>query len=86
MQSILGGMIKAYRLRQGLSQSELSAIMNWNTNPSRLSRYEQGRIVPKPSTLGKLSDALALAPDERGLLFMEAGYAPTYAEVSSTLS
>lgn len=85
MQSILGGMIKAYRLRQGLSQSELSAIMNWNTNPSRLSRYEQGRIVPKPSTLGKLSDALALAPDERGLLFMEAGYAPTYAEVSSTL-
>ncbi|MBI2847403.1 MAG: helix-turn-helix domain-containing protein [Chloroflexi bacterium] len=85
MQSVLGGIIKAHRLRRGMSQSELSAEMGWNTHPSRLSRYEQGRVVPNRATLDRLSAALRLAPDERGRMFMEAGYVPTDAEVSEAL-
>lgn len=85
MQSVLGGLIKAYRLRKGLSQSELLAAIGWHAHPSRLSRYEQGRVVPNRATLEKLSSTLGLRSDDRGRLLMEAGYAPTEAEVSAML-
>lgn len=85
MQSVLGGLIKAYRLRRGLTQSELSEAIGWRILPSRLSRYEQGLIVPSRATLEKISKALGLRSDDRGRLFMEAGYVPTDAEVSDTL-
>lgn len=85
MQSVLGGAIKAHRLRRGMSQSELLAAMGWNANPSRLSRYEQGRVVPSRSTLEKLCTGLGLGANARGQLLMEAGYVPTDTEVSATL-
>ncbi|MBI2848200.1 MAG: helix-turn-helix domain-containing protein, partial [Chloroflexi bacterium] len=85
MQSVLGGLIKSYRLRQGLSQSELLAAIGWHAHPSRLSRYEQGRVVPDRNTLEKLSSALGLRSDDRGRLLMEAGYVPTDEEVSAAL-
>lgn len=85
MQSVLGGMIKAYRLQRGMTQSELAVAMGWVTNPSRLSRYEQGRVIPLRSTLEKFCATLGLGTDERGRLFMEAGYLPTDAEVSAIL-
>ncbi|MBI4321415.1 MAG: helix-turn-helix domain-containing protein [Chloroflexi bacterium] len=79
-------MIKAHRLRRGLGQIELSAALGWNASPSRISRYEQGRVVPSRSTLDRLADVFHLARDERGVLLMQAGYLPTDEEVATVLA
>lgn len=82
MQPALGGTIKAYRLQRDLGQKELCRAAGWGANPSRLSRYEQGRILPSRSTLDRISQAQGLEPYERGFLLLQGGYLPADQEVA----
>jgi transcriptional regulator with XRE-family HTH domain len=64
----IGQKIKKARLKKGLTQQELGAIVG--VQKSAIAKYESGRVVNiKRSTLQKIASALNIRPSE--LIFTE---------------
>jgi DNA-binding XRE family transcriptional regulator len=67
-----GTMLRRYREREGMSQSELA---RWSCcNVSYISRMETGTRVPSRETVPKLVWAMTLSDDDADRLHMSAGY------------
>lgn len=82
LNSTLGGLIKDLRLQKGISQIDIALQLGWS-EPSRLSRIEQGRVAkPSRETLGKIMDALNLTEIERNTLLLTGNYLPTEEDIS----
>lgn len=81
MSATLGGLMKDYRLQKNISQMEIAFAMGW-TEPSRLSRIEQG-TTKKPSReiVDRLIQILKLDRFEKGQLLLAGGYLPTRQEI-----
>lgn len=65
--------VKALRLMAGLSQIQLAERSG--SSQSAISQYEMGLRAPDPLTVGRLSTALGLPPEESMALLAVAGYA-----------
>lgn len=71
IKTIVGSNIKRIRELRGLTQDDLSEVINMNT--SALSDIERGLTYPKPENLDKIAQALKV-PYE--LLYVNALYDP----------
>lgn len=59
---IVGGTLRAARLRAGLKQTEVAHLIN--ISPVVYSRMERGRVLPSLPTLYRLCAALRTTPNE----------------------
>lgn len=77
-----GGLLKDFRSRKGMTQNDVAYAMGWS-EPSRLSRIEQGKTVkPTRETVDRLMGVLRLDRNERGQLLLAGGYLPTMEEIA----
>lgn len=60
--SIVGGTLRAARLRAGLKQTEVAQLID--ISPIVYSRIERGRMLPSVQTLYRLCTALRTTPNE----------------------
>jgi len=76
-----GGLLKDLRIRKNLTQQDVAYALGW-TEPSRLSRIEQGTThKPTRETVDKLMQVLQLNDSEQGQLLLAGGYIPTSEEI-----
>src|SRR5689334_14351459 len=61
---VLGSLLRAHRVRQGLSQEQLAALVDPPISVDTLSKIERGRTRPYRHTLEALSAALGLSETE----------------------
>jgi transcriptional regulator with XRE-family HTH domain len=77
----LGSLIKKYRERAGLTQSEVAYKLGW-TNPTLVSRIEQGVIKhPKRKTVDSLISAVDLKEAQKNQVLLAGGYLPEKKEI-----
>src|SRR5262245_28765916 len=69
----LGALLKQHRRAAGLTQEQLAERAGYS--PVAIRKFEQGTRIPLPDTLDRLTEALALAPDQRGALHLAAWHA-----------
>lgn len=62
----LGDLIRSYREQNGFTQEELADIVQ--VSCARLSNWETGNAIPRPSMVARLSGALGLSDSEVDLL------------------
>ncbi|WP_434345691.1 helix-turn-helix transcriptional regulator [Myxococcus virescens] len=62
MPGIVGGTLRAARLRAGLKQTEVAHLIK--ISPVVYSRMERGRVLPSLPTLYRLCTALRTTPNE----------------------
>lgn len=74
MKLTFGGLLRGYRIRARLSQSELARRAL--TDHSYVNRLEAGNREPSPLIVRALATALDLSPLDRDRLLTAAGYAP----------
>jgi transcriptional regulator with XRE-family HTH domain len=67
---MLGANVRDHRLRLGLSQEDLATRAG--VDAKTIHRIEAGESVPRPSTLRRLADALALEGADRDRLLAPA--------------
>jgi transcriptional regulator with XRE-family HTH domain len=80
-----GETLALLRRRHGVRQQELVTDMGW-ANPSTLSRIESGRTPVDRDLAERLSDALALPPQERALLLAAGAIVPDEQDVALALA
>lgn len=81
LNATLGGLIKDYRIRKRISQSDLCWKIGWK-DTSRLSKIEQGRVgKPTRGTIDKIIESLELSEQEKGEFLLTGGYLPTDSEI-----
>ena len=81
LNATLGGLIKDYRIKKRLLQSDLSRRIGWR-DTSRLSKIEQGRVGrPTRITIDKIINALGLSEQEKGEFLLVGGYLPSASEI-----
>ncbi|KKP59860.1 MAG: hypothetical protein UR52_C0002G0088 [Candidatus Gottesmanbacteria bacterium GW2011_GWA1_34_13] len=77
------GLIKDYRLQKNISQLEVAFAMGWS-EPSRLSRIEQGKVSnPSREFLEKLMIIMKLEEEEKNDLLLIGNYLPSSDEINS---
>ncbi len=59
---VIGSNLRRARARAGLSQEKLGQLAD--VEAATLSRYENGHLAPRFSTLGRLAAALKIAPED----------------------
>lgn len=81
MSATLGGLIKDLRLQKNTSQMEIALALGW-TEPSRLSRIEQGKVGrPSRTFIVRLADILKLTDEEKNHLMLVGNYLPDKNEI-----
>lgn len=81
----IGGLIKDYRIRNRLSQLDVSLRLGWK-DTSKLSKIEQGRnSKPSRDVMDSILDALGLEEYEKGDFLYNGGYLPTDKEIEKAL-
>lgn len=70
-----GDQLRLLRRKLGLSQQELAQRLGY-TSPAFVSRWENGRTVPRRGHIAQLADSLNLDPLEASSLLAAAGYSP----------
>jgi transcriptional regulator with XRE-family HTH domain len=82
MSATLGGLIKDYRLQKNISQLEIAFAFGWS-EPSRLSRIEQGKVNnPSREFLNKLISIMKLEEEEKNDLLLAGNYIPDLEEIN----
>jgi transcriptional regulator with XRE-family HTH domain len=82
MSATLGGLIKDYRLQKNISQLEIAFAMGWS-EPSRLSRIEQGKVNNPPREfLDKIIKIMKLEEKEKNELLLAGNYLPTIEDIN----
>ena len=76
--STVGGSLKFWRAQRGASQ--LSLALSAGVSQRHLSFVESGRSAPSRTMLTTLADALNIPFRDRNTMFLQAGFAPVYAE------
>lgn len=61
IKTIVGANIKLARREHGLTQTQLSRLLD--TDAQSISRWENAKVLPGPASLLSLSDALHRTPD-----------------------
>ena len=74
----VGELIRDWRQRRGLSQSNLAELAN--TSARHMSFIETGRSQPSRTMLMRLADRLDVPPRERNLLMRAGGWSAIYSE------
>ena len=60
----LGGILRAHRMRQGLSGAALATRIGSGISQAKISRIETGHTVPSPEDVRRIAQALRLPADE----------------------
>lgn len=82
MSATLGGLIKDYRLQKNLSQIEIAFALGWS-EPSRLSRIEQGKVEnPSRELIDRICAVLKLEKEEKNQLLLTGSYLPSEEEIA----
>lgn len=58
----IGGNLRRLRLAAGMSQTDVATVCG--VEKSRLSRYENGHLIPRVDTIEVLAEALKVKPQE----------------------
>ena len=86
MSATLGGLIKDYRLQKNISQMEIAFAFGWS-EPSRLSRIEQGKVAnPSREFIDRLITVMKLEEDEKNQLLLTGNYLPNDNEIAKVIS
>jgi len=86
MSATLGGLIKDYRQQKNIPQMEIAFALGWS-EPSRLSRIEQGKVgTPSRTFIDRLATAMRLEEEEKNQLLLVGNYLPSSEEIEHVRS
>ena len=63
MENVIGSNIKRFRIKKGLTQAQLSAMVDGVFGQGNISQYEAGYSLPSAMVLKQIADALGVRID-----------------------